>query len=55
MTYCKCTFASSQVCKFTKEKKSLKVQINNYNLQIASSQVCNSTSLQVYKITKSRN
>jgi len=57
LTYCKCAFASSQVCKFTKEKKSKKVQINNYNLQIASAhlQVHKFATLQVCKFIKLQN
>jgi hypothetical protein len=55
-------FVSMQVCKFTKLKnlKKFKLIVTIYNFTnckcaFASSQVCNSTSLQVYKITKSRN
>jgi hypothetical protein len=57
---CKCAFASSQVCKFTKLKNPKKLIINNYNfttLQIASVhlQVHKFASMQVCKFAKLKN
>ncbi len=52
-------FASMQVCKFTKPKKSKKIQISNYNFTtlpnckcaFASSQVCKFIKIQNLEIT----
>jgi len=56
LTYCKCAFASSRL-QIYKTNKSKKVQINNYNLQIASVhlQVHKFATLQVCKFIKLQN